>query len=246
MALKSWGIFWCLIAVLLTPPAALPFNSNGSLPISQAREARDRSDVQALQVMIASARNQTSGSDQAYIRLALFENWLCEAARVRQNNKLLKEAAEAGVAAARKAVQLDPNSSPAHWLMGDMLKQLIPLVFGGGMRYGPESNRQVEKAIQLDPKNANAYITRAVSYYYMPAMFGGDKQKAVEFFRKAIDLDPSSDAAATAHIWLAQFDLAQAKQREAAQEIQSALKIDPQRLLAQQLQQQVADAPEKR
>lgn len=235
-----------LLTAIFAPISGLPMNTNGGQVIAQAREARDRGDVQALQSIIASVQGKASSGGQAYIRLALFEDWLCEAARVHQDNKLLKEAAEAGVDAARKAARLDPDSSQAHWLTGDMLGQLIPLVFAGGMRYGPQSNREVEKALQLDPKNANAYVTRAVAYYFSPAMFGGDKQKAVEFLRKAIELDPSSDAAATAHVWLARADLAQGRKREALQEIQAALKIDPRRLLAQQLQRQVADAPEKR
>lgn len=110
------------------------------------------------------------------------------------------------------------------------------------MRYGPQSNREVEKALQLDPKNANADVTRAVAYYFSPAMFGGDKQKAVEFLHKAIGLDPSSDAAATAHVWLARADLAQGNKNAAGREIQAALKIDPDRALARQVKQQIAGA----
>lgn len=246
MMTKSWFAGCYLLTVLFAPISGLPTDANDSRMITQAREARDRGDVQALQSMIASARNQASGGGQAYIRLALIEDWLCEVARVHQDNKLLKKAAESGVAAARKAAQLNPNSSQAHWLAGDMLGQLIPLTFAGGVRYGPESNRELDKAIQLDPKNANAYVTRAIAYYFSPAMFGGDKQKAVEFLRKAIDLNPASDAAATAHLWLARADLAQGRKREAMQEVQAALKIDPRRLLAQQLQQQVTNVPEKR
>lgn len=121
MMAKSCFAGCCLLTVLFAPISGLPMNTNGSRVIAQAREARDRGDVQALQSMIASVQEEASGSGRAYIRLALFEDWLCEAARVHQDNKLLKEAAEAGVAAARKAARLDPDSSQAHWLAGDML-----------------------------------------------------------------------------------------------------------------------------
>lgn len=231
----------CFFALLLTPLPAQPAASSPRLMISQARLARDRADVQALETMIATAQKETegNGSPEAYIRLALLEDWLCEAARVRQDNRLLKTAAEAGVAAALKAARLDPNSSQAHELAGDMMGQLIPLVFAGGIRYGPASNREIETALRLDPKNAQAYVTRAMGYYFAPAMFGGNKQKAVEFLRKAITLNPASSAAATAHIWLAQVGLAQGNRQEALQEINAALKIDPQRLLAQTVERQI-------
>lgn len=245
MTFRAWS--FCLFALLIVAPPARPATSNPASLIIQAREARDRADISALETTIAAARSEANGrgSPEAYIRLALFEDWLCEAARVRQDNKLLKTAAEAGAAAARHAVRLDPNSSQAHWLAGDMMGQLIPLVFAGGMRYGPESNRQLEIALHLDSKNANAYVTRAVSYYFAPAMFGGDKQKAEEYFHKAIALGSASDAAASAHIWLAQASLAQGKRQEALREIQAALKIDPQRLLAQTLERRIEEAPEK-
>lgn len=245
MAFRAW--FFCLFVWLLAPPPARPAMSNPELLLTQAREARDHADIPALEAMIATARGKANGGSEpeVYIRLALFEDWLCEAARVRQDNKLLKAAAEAGVTAAREAVRLYPNSSQAHWLAGVMMGQLIPLVFAGGMRYGPESNRQLEIALHLDPKNANAYVTRAVSYYFVPAMFGGDKQKATEYFHKAIALGPASDAAAAAHMWLARAALAQGKRQEALREIQAALKIDPQRLLAQTLERRIKDGPEK-
>lgn len=241
------ALAFCLVALLLAPPLARPAASNPELLIDQARAARDRADVPTLQGIAATTRKEAESNDssQAYIHLALFEDWLCEAARVRQNNKLLKTAAEAGVAAARKAEQLDPNSSQARRLAGDMMGQLIPLAFAGGMRYGPESTREVETALRLDPKNAEAYVTRAVGYYFAPTMFGGNKQKAVEFLRKAIALDPVSDAAATAHIWLAQLELAQDNRQEALQEIHAALKIDPQRLLAQTVERQIEETHEK-
>lgn len=115
----------------------------------------------------------------------------------------------------RQAVKLAPDSSDAHWLLGDLLGQLIPLVFAGGMRHGAESTGELDCAIELDPKNFDAYVSRAHAYYFAPGMFGGSKSKAKEFLDKAITIAPFSDVAATAYISLAQFDLAESRRDEA-------------------------------
>ena len=97
------------------------------------------------------------------------------------------------------------------WLLRDLLGQLIPLVFAGGMRHGAESTAELDRAIEVNPKNADAYVSRAHAYYFAPGMFGGSKLKAKEFLDKAITIAPFSDVAATAYISLAQFDLAESR-----------------------------------
>jgi Tfp pilus assembly protein PilF len=94
------------------------------------------------------------------------------------------------------------------------------------MRYGARSTREIEKALQLDPKNAEAHIARATSYFYTPSAFGGSKDKAISELRTALTLEPKSD---TARIWLAQVygDLKQMDR--AAEELREALRINPQR-----------------
>ena len=84
-----------------------------------ARQARDHGNVQALRGATETVQSEAShqNSFEAYLRLALFEDWMCEAAYDHQDNKLVKQAAQAGIAAAREAVKLNPNSSDAHWLL---------------------------------------------------------------------------------------------------------------------------------
>lgn len=209
--------------------------------LQQARRARDLADVEALRAAMEKARSEASqkNSSDAYLRLALLENWTCEAAYAHQDNKLVKQAAQAGVAAAREAVKLNRNSSDAHWLLSQLLGLLIPHVFGGGPRYGPESTREADKAIELNPRNAEAYIARAHDYFFTPSMFGGSKPKAVEMLKKAIAIDPASDAAATAHIWLAQAYFSLGQGGTAHEEIEQALRLNPERRFAQYVNQQV-------
>ena len=215
--------------------------------LAQARRARDRADTKFIATAIEKARAQASQNPtgENYIRLALLEHWMCEAANGQQNNQLVKEAAQVGAQAAEKAVSLDANSSDAHWLLGDLLGQLIPHVFGGGMRYGARSTHEIEKALALNEKNANAYVARATAYYFTPSMFGGDKHKAVDMLKKAIELDPASDAAQTAHIWLAQIYHDDHKQEDALREIAEARKTNPDRRFIQYVSDQIAGMKKK-
>jgi cytochrome c-type biogenesis protein CcmH/NrfG len=206
--------------------------------IIAARKARDRAAVEELQETVARAKKAAAETNtfQAYLRLALFQTWLCEALESHQNKKLFKQAAEEGVAAAEKAVELNPKSSEAHQLLGDLLNQLIPHVFGGGMKYGKRATDAMDKAIELDPKNVHAYVSRAISFYYTPDAFGGGKTKAFEMLMKAVEIDPLEDSP---HIWLALFYLDANKKKEALAEIQLARKANPERLFTNYVYEQI-------
>jgi tetratricopeptide (TPR) repeat protein len=218
------------LASLSDDPALLP-----------ARRARDQGDLATLRGTTEIVRLEASNKNsfEGYLRLALFDDWICEAAYDHQDNRLVKQAAQAGIAAAREAVKLNPNSSDAHWLLSELLGKLIPHVLGGGPRFGPESTREAEKAIELDPKNPGAYIARALDYFFTPSMFGGSKPKAIAMLEKAVEIDPASDAANTAHVFLAQayFDLSQ--RDNALREIQEALRSNPERRWTRYVNQQI-------
>ncbi len=212
--------------------------------LAAARKARDRGDVQALQREIARTQKKASAIKTfgAYLRLALLQNWMCEAAEVSNKRELVKPAAEAGVAAAEIAVKLNPKSSEAHQLFADLLVQLIPHVFGGGMRYGKKSVEEADKAIELNPKNPDAYVTRAISYLYTPAEFGGNRQKGFELLTKAVESDPLAD---TPRIWLAQYYVDEGKPDDALREINEARRLNPGRMFTRYVLDQVTAARKK-
>jgi tetratricopeptide (TPR) repeat protein len=228
-----------VLALALSPLLVGQMQQNAML--RQARHYRDLADANALSEVIAKGQAQASQNKtyESYLQLALLQNWMCEVAYDHQDTAAVKAAAEAGVRAANMAIQLSPNSSDAHWLLGSLMAQLIPLVPGGGMRYGMKATSEVEKAIALDPKNANAYVSRGTDYYFTPAMFGGSKTKAVAMLEKAIALDPASDAAAAAHIWLAQIYQQQGKHPDAMREISAARKLGTDRRWTQYVYQTI-------
>jgi hypothetical protein len=236
-------VFGCLLAnylALLQPLHAQ--TANGEQPeVIVARQARDSASIEGLQKIIAKAQKEAteSNSFEGHLRLALFQSWLCEVAEAHKDEKLLKQAATDGIAAAEKATALNPKSSDAHWLVGDLLGRLIPHVFGGGMRFGKRSTDELDKAIELDPRNAGACVSRAISYFYTPETFGGSRDKAFEMLRKAVAVDSQAD---TPHVWLAMFFLEAHQNRPALDEILRSRQINSNRAFTNAIYEQVARA----
>jgi tetratricopeptide (TPR) repeat protein len=233
------------VVALLACAVTLQAQTVGALDdgpeVASARQSRDRAEVAPLQKLVESVRREAEETQRfdAYLRLALFNVWLCEAAEAHQNTEVFKRAAEGGVAAAEKAVELNPLSSEAHQLLGDLLNQLIPHVFGGGMRYGKRSTDELDKAIELNPKNADAYVSRAISFYYTPESFGGSRQKAFELLTKAVESAPHADSP---HIWLAMFHLEAKRTPDALREINLARRANPGRSFTNFVYSQVTSA----
>jgi tetratricopeptide (TPR) repeat protein len=235
-------VFGCLLVTYLGLHQSLNAQTKSEQPdVIAARQARDSASVEGLQKIIATTQKEATESNgfDAYLRLALFQSWLCEAAEAHNDKTLIKQAATDGTAAAEKATGLNPKSSEAHQLLGDLLGHLIPHVFGGGMRYGKRAADEMDKAIELDPKNADAYVSRAISYYYTPEAFGGGKDKAFELLRKAVDIDSQAD---TPHIWLAIFFLETHQKQQALRAIIRARQLNSVRVFTNAIYEQVARA----
>ena len=234
VALRLVICFWLAVSVGTIAAA----QETADAVMLQAKQARDQGDVAALQTLIRNAQGEAgpTRSFDANLRIASLNAWLVEAGLDHNNEKVVKQAAEDGIAAAERAVQLNAKSSEAHRLVGGLLGVLIPHVFAGGVRYGRHSTAEIEKAMQLDPQNANAYLARGIAYFFTPKIFGGDKDKAVEMLKKAIAVAPASDVTEAAHIWLARVYQSLGKKADATSEINEALRMNPDRLSAKVVQ----------
>ena len=56
-----------------------------------------------------------------------------------------------------------------------------------GLRYGKCALGSVNKAIEIDPKSSEAYLSHGVGNYYLPPAFGGGIDMAIKDFEKAIE-----------------------------------------------------------
>ncbi|PLX22817.1 MAG: hypothetical protein C0599_05595 [Salinivirgaceae bacterium] len=87
-----------------------------------------------------------------------------------------------------KMLEKNPQSSRFNALRGALYGFEINMDSYKAMFLGPKSMKHINKAVDLDPDNPQAWVEKGNMLYYMPDMFGGDKQKGIEAYQKAIEL----------------------------------------------------------
>ena len=88
----------------------------------------------------------------------------------------------------KKAIELEDNFSDAHALLASAYGQKLGLKPHLGMALGPETKRVLEKSKRLDGNNPRVVLIDGISDYYTPAVFGGDKQRAISKMELALEL----------------------------------------------------------
>lgn len=202
---------------------------------AELRKARDRQDRDALEKMIASLTaqaEQKSADASAQYNLALAESYLAEICLEMRLRKEARAAAERGIQAAEKAVALKQDSAEYHRILGTLCGQVIPANVLAGLKYGKCAMESVNKALQLDPKSADAWLSKGVGNFYLPASFGGGVDLAIKDMEKAISLDPKSS---DAYVWLGTALRKQNAMAEARKAFEKALQLNPNRVWAKQL-----------
>jgi len=229
----NWGVL-LLLSALLTA-AAEP-------GISQLQQARDKQDRGTLERIVAaqsaSAKAHPNDANAQY-RLALAQSYLAEVAIEVHDKQRAYDSAEAGIDAAQRAVDLNPNSAEYNRMLGTLCGQSISSAGLAGLRHGKCALDSVDKAIQLDPKSSDARLSHGVGMYYLPAAFGGGVDEAVQDFRKALALNPNS---AEAWLWLGIALRKSNHIAEAHTALEKAVQLDPDRVWARQ---QLAKTPAK-
>lgn len=199
--------------------------------LEKARDAQDRAAI-AVQVKDLAAAAEKSPQDaNALYRLALGQSFLAEVAIEQRDKVAGRTAAEAGIRAAEKAVGLNGNSAEFHRILGALCGQSVSANVLSGLKYGRCALDEVNKAVQLDPKSAMAYLSRGVGYYYLPPQFGGGTDIALKDIEKAIELDPKS---AEAQLWLGVVLRKAGKNAEAHKALEKSLKLNPNRVWTKQ------------
>jgi tetratricopeptide (TPR) repeat protein len=103
---------------------------------------------------------------------------------------------DAGIVALEEAVKLEPAFADAHALLGSLYGQKAGGGMMAGMKYGQKSAVTMERAITLQPKNPRILMLEGVSLFFKPAMWGGDKQKALTNLQRACELAEQGACAA--------------------------------------------------
>jgi len=78
------------------------------------------------------------------------------------------------------------DNATAHALAGAFSGYRIGLSKFKALFLGPKSMKHINRSLELDPENIQGLIEKGNTLKYMPAMFGGNKGKAAEFYERAI------------------------------------------------------------
>jgi tetratricopeptide (TPR) repeat protein len=217
------------LALILTVTAA-----GAALSDSDLVNARDHQDRAALEKLAADARAAAARQPNdaaAQYRVALAQSYAAEVAIEMHDKSGARNAAQAGMDAANKAVSLKPNSAEYERILGTLCGQMVSSASLAGLKYGKCALDDVNKAIQLDPKSSMAYVSRGVGNYYLPAAFGGGIDLAIKDFHKAIELNPNNS---DAWLWLGVALRRSNQAAEAQKAFEKCLEIDPNRVWARQ------------
>jgi tetratricopeptide (TPR) repeat protein len=88
----------------------------------------------------------------------------------------------------KEAIELEDNFSDAYALLASAYGQKLGLKPHLGMALGPETKTVLEKSKRLDGNNPRVVLADGMSDYYTPAMFGGDKKRAISKMEQALEL----------------------------------------------------------
>jgi len=200
--------------------------------LEKARDAQDRVSLDKLLEPLAAAAQKQSTDPAALYRLALGNSYLSEVALEVRDKNQAHAAADAGMAAAERAVAMKPDSAEYHRVLGVLCGQEVSsLPLMSALRYGRCALDEVNKALQIDSKSSINFLSRGVGNYYLPPAFGGGTEPALKDFQKAIELNPQS---AEAHLWLGMTLRKVNRNAEARKEFQKAIELNPARVWAKQ------------
>jgi tetratricopeptide (TPR) repeat protein len=126
---------------------------------------------------------------------------------------------------------LKPDDAENHRILGTLCGQVIPANVLAGLRYGRCALDSIKKALEIDPKSSNVWLSRGVGNYYLPESFGGGVKLAIDDFQKAIRLNAKS---ADAHLWLGIALRKAGRNAEARKALARSIELNPRRLWTRQ------------
>jgi len=199
--------------------------------LETARDRQDRAAIEKMLPGLAATAQRGSSDPVAQYNYAIAQSYLSEVALELQDKVSAGRAAEEGIKAATKATQLNPKNAEYHRLLGALCGQVIPANVLAGIRYGKCALESINKALELDPKLASAWISRGVGNYYLPPAFGGGVDKAIQDLQKSIQFNPKS---AEAYLWLGIAFRKANRNTEARTALARSVELNPNRIWAKQ------------
>jgi tetratricopeptide (TPR) repeat protein len=86
----------------------------------------------------------------------------------------------------KHATEADPKMADAWALLSACYGQMMGIHPMKGMSLGPKADKALEKAQVSAPQNPRVWIISGTQDYFTPGVFGGEKERALEKFEKAV------------------------------------------------------------
>ncbi len=214
-------------AVMALSTAALAFDSD----LERARDKQDRAALEKFTAGYEEAAQNDQKDAEAQYRAALASSYLAEVAIEMKDKMQAKRAADSGIAAAERAISLQPKNGEYYRVLATLYGQVIPANPMAGIGLGKKAKDAIQKALELSPKSAAVHIAAGVGNYYLPDMFGGGAALAVKDFNQAIALDPRS---AEAYMWLGVAERKLHNNAAARQAFAKSVELNPRRIWAKE------------
>ncbi len=176
-----------VLALLIVPPAWARSPLVDEVRASAARYHEDPSRIDTLRAGLTEAVKTDSSVDNL---IALSQVCFISGDIRAKTAEEKLEAYEQGRQAAKRAVELAPESVEAHFWYGTntarwgQTKGVVRSLF-----LLPTVKQEIELIMALDPNFAPVYALAGNVYYEVPAVLGGDLDRAEQLFRKGLALD---------------------------------------------------------
>ncbi len=137
---------------------------------------------------------------------------------------------EKGIRHLEASIKLDEQFADAQALLSSLVGQ------HPDYRAKPEYRGLLEKALKLEPRNPRVVYADAVSLFFTPEQFGGDRKRAIERWEEAVRLAAAEKASGRlepewgkAEIvgWLGGVYLSQNQREKARRAFEKALEVAP-------------------
>lgn len=164
--------------------------------VQKAAIIGDVTALKAARELAQAAATQTAQSNKKAAALYFVGYAQYSLANLPSEKATSEQNTDAGIAALEEAVKLEPAFADAHALLGSLYGQKAAGGMMAGMKYGQKSAVTIERAITLQPKNPRILLLEGISLFFKPAMWGGDKQKALGNLQRACELAEQGACAA--------------------------------------------------
>jgi len=95
-----------------------------------------------------------------------------------------------GMTFGKNAIKIDNNSAWAHfWYVVNLGRSGQTKGVLNSLSSVPEIKKETDKVLKIDPKHTGALDVKAMLYYELPGLLGGNLNKSIEALNRAIEMD---------------------------------------------------------